>query len=150
MPVESPAPPTDLRWFNMELLHDEFLSDVSGNSGRYPKGAILRVDEPTALRWYERGIAMVAPPDAPTYSEVQKMEKTKRFHEIAKPVEGVFDQVVGRAAAPGGQSTTRLSGQDAPRDTTAMPAPMPVPRRGRPPKLNLEGADIMDTSDEAE
>ena len=146
--TETPTLPT--RQFKMALLHDEFLSDISGNSGRYSKGDVLRVDEATAQRWYERGIAEIADPDAPTAGELQRRVKRDEFLRRAVPVEGVFDQMVTRDMAGGGsQRAARPSGQDAPRDSTYMPTmPMPSTRRGRPRKADLEGADILDTGDE--
>ena len=141
MTTDKPIIP--IKRYKMSLLSEEFLSDVSGNNGRFPKGAVLLVDEETAERWYERGIAEIAPPDALTHGEIQRHSKREAFRRLARPAEGAFDQMVSRSAL----TEARPTGSEVPRDSTAMPAPMPQPRRGRPPK-DLGGINLLDTSDE--
>lgn len=150
MTMLTDAPPLSKR-FKMALLGDNFIADAKNptNNGRYPKGAVLLVDEETAIRWYENGIAEIAPVDAPTFGEIRKIQKRDEFLKRAVPAEGVFDQMVSRQSL--NQAAPRPSGQDAPRDSSYMPTmpTMPVPRRGRGGKrLDLAGADITDLSDE--
>ena len=132
-----PQAPRGVR-YNMMLEQDEFLSDVSGHSGRYPKGAVLTVDEPTAIRWYERGIATIAPPDAKTYGEITRANKREEFLKQAKATEGVFNKAITRDG-----STSPAHATDGPRE---------MPRRGRKggqghPNLRLEGAPVINTAD---
>lgn len=126
--------PTPVTRYKMALNYDEYLADVSGNRGRFPAGAVLLVDEETAVRWYENGVAEPADPDAPTYGEVRKRNKRAEFLKRAKPVAGVYDQAITRAAF-----------RDEERQL--MPPPMPVPPR-RSRRADLAGAAITDLTDE--
>ena len=126
------APPVELpkRRFKMQLINDEFMVDVAGNNGRYPAGAVLLADEETALRWYERGVAEIADPDAEVYGEIVKRNKREEFMRRAVPAAGVFDQAV-----------TRQSFRDDPDTRPIMPPAMPT--RGRRRRADLEGAEVV-------
>lgn len=113
--------------YKMRLHYDEYLSDVSGNRGRFPAGAVLLVDAATAERWYENNVAEPAPPDAEVYGEIKRRSKREEFLRRAQPAEGVFDKAV-----------TRQSFGD---ERSAMPPPMPQPSR-RPRRADLAGADV--------
>lgn len=128
--LDAPVPVTR---FKMTLNYDEYLADVSGNRGRFPAGAVLIVDEETAVRWYENGVAEPADPDAPTYGEIRKQNKRAEFLKRAQPVEGVFDRAV-----------TRDSFKD---ERQLMPPPMPVPPTRRR-RADLASAAITDLGDE--
>lgn len=137
-PTPTLAQPTEIptRRFKMKLLQSEYMVNVSGNEGRYPAGAVLLADESTAVRWYERGIAEPAPPDAETYGEVRRRNKRAEFDRLAQPVEEVFDQAVSRGSFNG--------------ERQLMPPPMPVPGRRRAPGRNrpdLAGAEVVNTID---
>lgn len=120
--------------FKMRLRADEFLSDVSGNNGRFPKGSVLLVDEATAKRWYRQRIADIAPPDAPTHDEIVRTNKDEEFERLAQPAVGVFDRMVSRGDAQPANPNQRQM----------MPPPMP-PRRGR--RGNVAGAEIANGTD---
>lgn len=138
--LETETTPPPVKRYKMALLNDEYLVDVSGNDGRYPKGAVLLVDEATAIRWFDRNVAEPADPNAPTFGEIRRETKKKEFLRRAKPAEGVYDQAI-----------TRGSFRDDPNNRQIMPPPMPVPGRrpGRPRRADLEGAEVVtDTTDE--
>lgn len=132
-PAEMPESATITRY--KMAMHDACYSTELG--GRLPAGAVVLVDEPTAIRWFELGIADPAAPDAPTHFEQIRNQKREQFRRLAKPAEGVFDAMVGRGADTSGQNT----------DPYPLARPMPVGRRrGR---AALEGAEIVsDPSDE--
>lgn len=128
------APPPPNRKYKMKLYNAEFHIDFGG---RLPQGAVVLVDEPTAIRWYENGVADMAPPDATTYAEEVRRVKREEFLKRAQPVEGVFDEAITR------------TGEQRPRDNL-MPPPMPVPaRRGRRPAGDpLAMAPVLTDPDE--
>jgi hypothetical protein len=108
---------------------------------RYPPGAVLIVDEDTAVRWYENSIADIAPPDAEAYGEVTRRLKREEFARQAQAVEeGSFNEAISRGDF---QRDDYEPGQ-------LMPRPMPVPERRRPgrPRKELEGAVINDRMDD--
>lgn len=123
------ALPSTGKRYKMQLKQDNYLVDVSGHSGRYVAGDVLLVDEATAERWYDRGVADIADPDAPTAGEIRQEAKRAEFHRRARAVEGTFDAVVSR----------RASNRDG-GEKQLMPPPMPTPSRGR--RRDLGEADI--------
>ena len=126
-PIETKPLPSR---YKMKLTHDEYHVDFGG---RLPAGAVVVVDEETAIRWYEKNVAEIAPPDAPTHGEIQRQVKREEFLKRAKPTEGVFDQAV-----------TRQSFRDDPNTRQLMPPPMPTRRRGR---ADLAGAEIANDTE---
>jgi hypothetical protein len=130
--MSSPATTAPLpnKRYKMQLLQDEYMVNISGNDGRFPAGAVLLADEETAVRWYERGVADIAPADAEVYGEIVRRNKREEFLKRAQATEGVFDQAV-----------TRASFRDDPNNRQLMPPPMPTRRaRGR---ADLAGAEIV-------
>ena len=136
-PALTPPEPSSKR-FKMELVHDNYLVGVSGNDGRYPAGSVLLVDEETAVRWYEKGVAEPAPPDAETYGEISRKLKREEFLRRARPVEGTYDAMIRRDA--GGNVVGAV---DRP-----LMREMPKPSRGRPRQRDINpdlvGAAIND------
>lgn len=125
--------------YKMQLLNDEFMTDVDGNRGRYPAGAILLVQESTAIRWYENNVAIPADPEAPTHAEIRRTVKREEFFKQARAAEGIFDGIVTR------RESERPDGR--PKDSL-MPPPMPVPpRRTRRTGASAEGAELANGTD---
>lgn len=130
--ADEQAPAVPKKRYKMKIHQQEFMVTPSG-SKRYPAGAVLLVDEDTAMRWYEHGVADLADPEAETYGEIERRVKREEFAKRARAVEGTFDAMVTRGRS------------DRDRDAL-MPPPMPVPGRKR--RRDLEGAVINDISDE--
>jgi hypothetical protein len=102
--------------YKMKLVNDEYNIDFGG---RLPAGAVVLVDEATAVRWYEKGVAEIAPPDEPTYAEEKRRVKRDEFMRRAKPAEGVFDQMVS------------IQGMNVDPAQRQVMREMPKPQRGR-------------------
>lgn len=115
--------------YKMNLTEGQYIIECGG---RLPAGAVVLVDEETAIRWFELGIAEPADPDTPTFAEHVKNQKREAFLANARPVNGVYDQMVSR-------------GQDRQNtDPYELAKPMPVPerRRGRQ-RPALDGAEVV-------
>ena len=114
---------TDKR-FKMRLKQSEFLSEFGG---RIPAGSVVPVDEETAIRWIDNGIAVQAPNDAKTRQEERREEILAELERIEEEQArgGVFNASITR-------DSFRDDEQAGIRDP--MPRRMPVPaRRGRKP-----------------
>jgi len=78
--------PRDVR---VALMHDEYLSEYAdGGSGRYKAGDVLIVDERTARRWLEKGIARPAAGSDKTRRE-QKLAELARVKAELEALEAV-------------------------------------------------------------
>ena len=127
--------------YKMALLQDEFSIEFGTPPDyRLPKGSVVLVDEETAIRWYERRVADIAPADAVTVSEQRRLAKREEFLKRAQPAEGVFDQAITRSSFS----------SDRPFERPVMPPEMPKPvRRGkRPPGDPLAMAPVLTDPDE--
>lgn len=87
MPTATAEQPSKLR-FKMRLKSGTYHADMGG---RLPAGAVLVVDEDTAIRWLEMGVAEQAPPDAPTFRQQQRAEIAARLVPLP---EGVYDEAI--------------------------------------------------------
>lgn len=136
MSVDTPALP--MRRYKMQLRQSEFIPDAPVKDKHLPAGAVLAVDEATALRWYERGVADIAPPDAETYGEIEQRNRRAEFFAKAQEAEGVFDRAITR---------------EMPADPSHTPiGPKPMPRRGRGDRghPNMAGAGIVNADEDLE
>ena len=131
--------------YKMRVLRTTYMVGVSGHSGRFHEGDVVLVDEPTALRWFEHGVAEPAPKDARTVGEINADRRRDEFRRRAEPVEGVFDAMVSRRDAPGGQGRSR---PDSSQERQLMPPQMPVPNRRGRGNPNLEGAGVINSTDD--
>jgi hypothetical protein len=66
--------------YRMALKEDQFISEFGG---RLPAGAVLEVDADTAARWWDRGIASIAPEGAPTHAEEARTRRRAAFERDA-------------------------------------------------------------------
>lgn len=112
--------------FKMRLRQAEYLPDAPVRDKHLPAGAVLSVDEPTALRWYEQKVADPAPPDAETYGEIEERSRRDEFFRIAQPAEGVFDRAITR------------DGSSAAANARSGPSPMPRRPRGGDGHPNMQ------------
>lgn len=135
MPATAEAPTLEAnRKFKMKLVNAEFNIDFGG---RLPAGAVVLVDEPTAIRWYERGVAEIADPGEETYAEHHRRVKRDEFLRRARPAEGVFDRAVSLQPF-----------RDDPAHERTM-REMPKPSRGRRRADDmLAGASVNDLDDD--
>jgi hypothetical protein len=66
--------------YRMKLKDAQFISEFGG---RLPADAVLEVDADTAARWWDRGIASIAPEGAPTYAEEARTRRRVAFERDA-------------------------------------------------------------------
>ena len=116
MPIVTPELP--IKRYKMKLRQTEFMPDAPVRDKHIPAGSVMLVDEETALRWYERKVADLAPPDAETYSEIEEKNRRDEFYKKAQQAEGVFDRAIGQ------------SGPTDPANGETGPRPMPRRQRG--------------------
>lgn len=114
-------PPMSDKRFKMRVFQDEFLSEFGG---RIPAGSVVPVDEDTAIRWLDKGIAEQAPIDAKTRQEERREELLLELERLEAERErgGVFNAAI-----------TRDSFRDEGPVRDPMPKRMPVPPRRRGP-----------------
>ncbi len=119
------VPPRSPR-YKMRLNDANFLPD---HGGKLPAGAVVIVDEETAVRWLENNIAEQAPQGAQTFAQEQRQERESRRQQVRAQLVPIDDDEEDEdpPAAPARRSGRR-----------------PV-RRGRP---TLEGAAVNTLSDD--
>ena len=88
--------------FKMALVNNEFLEEYGGWC---PAGSVLIVDEDTAERWYERGIAKPAATTDKTVREIKRDQNLKRLQAAA--VDDDEDAPVSIGKQPVGRTTRR-------------------------------------------
>lgn len=129
--------PTELKpvRYLMKLRQSEYLPDAPVRDKHLPAGAVLAVDEATALRWYERKVADIAPPDSETYGEMEEKNRREEFFRMAQPAEGVFDRAITR------------DGSSSPAHAQGGPKPMPRRVRGDRGHPNMQGVTAINNAD---
>lgn len=127
------APGEHLPRYKMRLKSDEFLVDFGG---RVPARGVVIVDEPTAVRWIETGIAEQVSADTPTFRD----QKRKAAASLLRR-----DQVVDEREA--GRFSDMIS-----RDPLPPRMPVRAGKRGARVNPDLAGAgvinDLADTPDD--
>lgn len=127
------TPGEHLPRYKMRLKSSEFMVDFGG---RVPAGGVVIVDEATAIRWIETGIAEQVAADTPTFRDQKRKAAASRLQR---------DQVVDEREA--GQFSDMISREP-------MPPRMPTRAGKRGARVNpdLAGAgvinDLGDTPDD--
>jgi hypothetical protein len=127
-------PPLTDKRFKMRVHQTEFLTEYGG---RLPAGSVVPVDEETAIRWIDNGIAEQAPNDAKTRAEERKEEIRAELLRIEAEEArgGVYDAAI-----------TRESFRDDPQQgRDLMPKRMPPSRRGKRDRAALDPMDTVNS-----
>lgn len=116
------------RVYKMRLKNTEYISE--DGIGRVPAGGVVVVDERTATRWQQRGIATPA-------KDTDKTHKQERREQLLAELETLGDE----------DEEIRY-GASIQREHLGLPKEMPKPsRRGRPAKSKesptIEGAEVV-------
>lgn len=117
----------------MALVNSEFLSEYPG--GRFPAGAVIEVDEDTALRWERLKIAVPADEMAQTHREKERELLKQRLAEMEAEERQYKQQ-------------DRYS-RSVTRDNLNQPAsPRPMPTRRRVGQTALvDDADVVNAAE---
>lgn len=131
MPTATIADTLAEKRFKMELKQHEFLPDHGGHN---PAGAVIYVDEETALRWMENRIAVPAAASALTHREQRRADLLAELERLEAdgPPAPVYNAAITRESFRNEQ----------PPERPIMPAPMPK-RRGHRDRAPLANTDVM-------
>lgn len=105
----------------MALLQPNYLPDIK--PFRFPVGAVLDVDEDTAIRWREHGVAEPAKQHEQTYKE-------KRRAEIAAELAALEDDEVPIVTLSSDSPMMRRKPGPKPRAGRAAPMPQSIVMSG--------------------
>lgn len=136
------APGETIKRYKMRLSNDEYIVDLGG---RLPKGAVVIVDEDTAIRWLENGIAEQAPASAETHRQRQRAEIAARLVPISEADgdrPGVFSSMMGSEPA-----TPPVAPSPTPPSRRSKASGQAEARRKLDPKL--EGAGVINDPKDA-
>ena len=89
--AQSPAMPEKPKRYKMRLVEPNFVPELGG---KLASGSVHVVDEDTAIRWLEHGIATQAGNDEQTEQERKREQLRKQLVPLPDDESGVYDAAV--------------------------------------------------------